>query len=161
MPIGQGIGNFVQRFEYRAAFPVDLVDESDDRDRAQAADLEQLAGLRLDALGGVDHHDRGIDRRQRAIGIFREVFVARRVEQVEGYPVTFKGHDRAGHRDPALLLDLHPVRARPPCRPARLDLTRQVDRPALQQQLLGQRGLARVRMRDDGKGAAIGHGARA
>jgi hypothetical protein len=37
---------------------------------AQAADLEQLARLRLDALGGVDHHDRRIDRGQRAIGIF-------------------------------------------------------------------------------------------
>ena len=50
---------------------------------AQAADLEQLARARLDALGGVDHHDGGIDRGQRAVGVFREVLVARRVEQVE------------------------------------------------------------------------------
>ena len=48
--------------------------------------------------------------------------------------------------------------APPPRRTTRLDLARQVDRPALQQQLFGQRGLARVRVRDDGEGAAIGHG---
>ena len=80
-----------------------------------------------------------------------------RVEQVEGDPVPLEGHHRAGHRDAALLLDLHPVRARPPRLPARLDLAGQMDRAALQQQLLGQRGLARVGVRDDGEGAAVGH----
>jgi hypothetical protein len=67
-----------------AAFAIDLVDEGDDRHRAQPADLEQLARLRLDALGGVDHHHRGIDRGQRAIGVLAEILVPRRVEQVEG-----------------------------------------------------------------------------
>ena len=44
-------------------------------------DLEQLAGLRLDALGGVDDHHRAVDRVERAVGVFAEVLVARRVEQ--------------------------------------------------------------------------------
>ena len=39
-----------------AAVAVHLVDEGEDRDAAQAADLEELARLRLDALGGVDQH---------------------------------------------------------------------------------------------------------
>jgi hypothetical protein len=58
--------------EAGAAFAVHLVDESDDRHRAQAADLEQLAGLRLDALGRVDHHDRRIDGGERAVGVFEK-----------------------------------------------------------------------------------------
>lgn len=46
----QHVGDLVQRLERIAPLAVNLVDEGDDRDRAQAADLEQLAGLRLDAL---------------------------------------------------------------------------------------------------------------
>ena len=63
-------------------------------------------------------------------------------------------HHRGGDRDAALLLDLHPVRARPPGLAARLDRTRDMDGAAEQQQLFGQRRLARVGMGNDGKGAA-------
>jgi len=75
--------------------------------------------------------------------------VARCVEQVEDDPVALEGHDAGGHRNPALLLDLHPVRPRPPVVTARLDLARQMDSAALQQQLLGQRRLARIGVGDD------------
>jgi hypothetical protein len=43
-----------------------------------------------------------------------------------------------------LALDRHPIRARPPPLAPRLDLARQLDRPAKQQQFLGQGGLAGV-----------------
>ena len=65
MPAGHIIGavsicswsdNLVQQFEGIARLAVHLVDEGHDGNVAQAADLEQLAGLGLDALGGVDHH---------------------------------------------------------------------------------------------------------
>ena len=88
------ISDLVERLEGIAALAVDLVDEGDDRHRAQAADFEQLAGLRLDAFRGVDHHHRRIHCGQRAVGIFREILVAWRVEQVEGDPVTCEGHHR-------------------------------------------------------------------
>src|SRR3546814_2492607 len=65
-----------------AALPVHFVDEGDDRHVAQPTYLEQLARLRLDALGGVDHHHRGVHRRQRAIGVLGKILVPRRVEQV-------------------------------------------------------------------------------
>ena len=67
MPIGQLAGvtwmlevalDLVHEVERVAAVAVHLVDEGDDRDVAQPADLEELAGLGLDALGGVDDHDR-------------------------------------------------------------------------------------------------------
>jgi hypothetical protein len=43
---------------------------------------------------------------------------------------------------------------RRPALALRLDLARKLDRAAEQQQLLGERGLARVRMRDDREGPA-------
>ena len=76
--------DLVHQIEGADAFAVDLVDEGDDRHVAQAADLEELQRLRLDALRRVDHHDGRVRRRQRAIGVFREVFMARRVEQIAG-----------------------------------------------------------------------------
>ena len=54
----QRLFDLVDQVERVAAFAIHLVDESDDRNVAQPADLEQLAGARLDALGGVDHHHR-------------------------------------------------------------------------------------------------------
>ena len=157
----QALLDLVQQVERVAPLAVHLVDEGDDRDVAQPADLEQLAGLRLDALGGVEHHHRRVDRGQRAVGVLAEVLVARRVEQVEGAAVILEGHHRGGDRDAALLLDLHPVRARAPGVAARLDRARQLDGAAEQQQLLGQRGLARVRVGDDGEGPPPGDRRRA
>ena len=80
-----------------------------------------------------------------------EILVARRVEQVEGEPLVLEAHHRRGDRDAALTLDRHPIRAHPPSLAARLDLAGQLERPAKQQQFLGQRGLAGVRMRNDRK----------
>ena len=127
---------------------------------AHAAHLEELAGARLDALGRIDHHDGGIDRRQRAIGVLREVLVARRVEQVEDAVAILEGHHRGDDRDAALLLDAHPVGAGRDAVLLRLHLAGELDRAAEQQQLLGQRGLARVGVGDDRKGAAAAHGGR-
>ena len=54
----QGLLDLVQQVERVAALAVELVDKSDDRHVAQAANLEELAGLLLDALwcigGGVE-----------------------------------------------------------------------------------------------------------
>jgi hypothetical protein len=66
-----------------------------------------------------------------------------------------EGHHRAGHRDAALLLDLHPVGAGAAIGAARLDLAGEVDGAAEQEELLGQRRLAGIRVRDDGKGAPV------
>ena len=64
-------------------------------------------------------------------------------------------HGRAD-RDAALLLQLHPVRGRGALVFAVLDRARQVDGVAVEQELLRQRRLARVGMRDDREGAAAG-----
>ena len=154
----QLVGDLVEQAEGFAAFAIDLVDEGDDGQVAQAADLEQFARLRLDALGRVDHHDGAVDGGQGAIGVFGEILMPWRVEQVEGDRLAIacplERHDRGGDGNAALLLDLHPVRPGASVRPARLDLTRQMDRAAFEQQLFRQRGLAGVRVGNDREGAA-------
>ena len=146
-------GDLVQQGERVLRLAVHLVDEGDDRDVAQAADLEQLQGLRLDALGRVQHHDRGVGGGQRAVGVLREVLVAGRVQQIEHQAGVVEGHHAGRDRDAALALDLHPVRAGAALFAARPHRAGRADRPAGQQQVLGQGGLAGVRMADDSEGA--------
>ena len=136
---------------------VHLVDEGEDRRVARAADLQQPARLRLDAVGRVDHHQRRVDRGQHAVGVLREVLVAGRVEQVDHAVAVLHLHHRARDRDAALLLDLHPVGRRVARRLARLHRAGDLDRAGEQQQLLGQRGLAGVGVGNDREGAAAAH----
>ena len=103
--------DLIEQVERLTGLAVELVDEGDDRNVAQPADLEELARACLDALGGVDDHDRGIDRRQRAIGVVGEILVAGRVEQVEDRPLILEGHHRGDDGNTARTLDRHPIRA--------------------------------------------------
>ena len=125
-----------------------------DRQAAQLADLEQLAGLRLDALRGVDHHHDAVDREQRAVGVFAEVLVAGRVEQRQVMVAEIELDRRRGDRDAALALDVHPVRHDVPIGLAAAHRAGQLDRAGVQQEFLGQRGLAGVRVGNDGERAA-------
>ena len=72
MPTGQVNGttlhaqlalDLVDQLERLPHFAVHLVDEGEDRRVARAADLQQAARLRLDAVGRVDHHQRRRRRR--------------------------------------------------------------------------------------------------
>ena len=72
--------DFVHQVERVARRPVHLVDDGDDWNAAIATHLEQLDCLRLDALGTIDQHQCCIGSDQRAVGVFGEVLVARRVE---------------------------------------------------------------------------------
>ena len=104
--------HLVQQVEGLLRGAVQLVDEDDHGRVAHPADIHQLARLRFDALGAVDHDDDRIHGRQRAIGVFGEVLVARRVEDIDLAPLVLEAHDGGGHRDAALAFDLHEVRRR-------------------------------------------------
>jgi hypothetical protein len=62
----------------------------------------------------------------------------------------------AADRDAALLLDLHPVRPRPPVLAPRPHGAGGTNGAAGQQDMLGQGRLARIRVGDDGEGATAG-----
>jgi hypothetical protein len=157
--------HLVQQIDRLLAFAVQLVDEGHDRRVAQAAHLHQLDRPLFHALGHVDDHQRRVDRRQHAVGVLAEVGVARCVEQIDDLAFVRELHHRRGDRDAAFLFQRHPVGRGMPGRLAALDRTGHLDRAAEQQQLFGQRGLAGVRMGNDGEGAAarsfgsdFGHG---
>ena len=145
--------DLVEQFQRRTAFAVQLVDEGDDGRGAQARHFHQLDGTRLDALGGVDDHQRAVYRGERAVGVFREVFMARRIEQVDDLAVVGELHHRGGDGDTALLFQRHPVGRRMARGLAALDRTGELDRSSEQQEFFRQRGLARVRMGNDGESA--------
>ena len=146
--------DLVEDVERVAHFAVHLVDEGDDGCVALAADFDQAAGLRLHTVGRIDHHQRRIHRREHAVGVFREVFVAGRVEQVDDMVAVQHLHHAGGDRDAALLLDFHPVGGGVAAGFAAFDGAGDLDRTREQQQLFRQRGLARVGVGNDGKGAA-------
>ena len=134
---------------------VELVDEGQDRNAAQTAHLEELARLRLDALTGIEDHDRGIRRGQRAVGVLAEVLVSGRVQDVDHAPLVGELHRGGGDRDPPLLLHPHPVRSGQAAL-AVLDQTGPLDQSRVEKQLLRQGGLPGVRVRDDREGPALG-----
>ena len=86
---------------------------------------------------------------ERAVGVLAEVVVAGRVEQVDATARVLELQHARRDRDAALLLHLHPVAGGLPAPCGRLDRAGEVDRAAVEQQLLGQRRLARVGVRDD------------
>ena len=146
--------DLIQQIEGVVGVPVHFIDKGKDRDLSHHADLEQLSGLRLHALGGVDHHDRGIRRHQRPVGILGKVLMARRIQDVDAVSVIFKLENGGGDGNSSLLLDLHPVAHRMAGGCLSLHASRQVDRSAVKQELFGQRGFSRVRMGNDGKGSS-------
>jgi hypothetical protein len=133
--------------------PVAFVHEGEDRQATTTAHLVQLPGALFHALAIVHQHDRAIGRDQRAIRVFREVFVTGRVEQVHAKPVVVELHHRRGHGNAALLFQRQPVGRGVPLGAPSFHRARDVQRPAVQQQLLRERGLAGVGMRNDGKRA--------
>jgi hypothetical protein len=132
---------------------VELVHEGEDRHAAPGTDLEELARLVFHALAGVDHHDDGVHGGEHAVGVLGEVLVAGRVEQVHPVAVVLELEDGRADGDAALLLQLHPVGGGGALVFARGHGAGELHRAAVEQQLLGERRLAGVRVRDDRKGA--------
>ena len=150
----------VHQLQRREARAVPLVDDRDHRDAPQRADLEELEGLRLEPLARVDQHDRRVDRGQHAVGVLGEVAVARGVDQVDHVVAVDELQRGRGDRDAARLLHRHPVRHRGAPLTLAVHGPRLGDRPGVQSERLGQGGLARVGVADDGEGTAragVGH----
>jgi len=151
----QHLLDLVQDLKGVPALPVELVDEGEDGGIPQPAHIHELDGALLHALGHIDDHQGGVHGREGTVGIFGEILVARRIQQVDGGLPVGELHDRRGHRDAALLLQRHPVGSRMACGLAALDGTRHLDGAAEEQQFFRQGRLARVRVGDDSKRASL------
>ncbi len=137
----------------RARFvAVDLVD---DHDRPQAV-LERLlrheARLRHRPVDGVDQQQHGVDHRQHALDLAAEVGVAGRVDDVDAVVAPLDRGVLRQDRDAALALQrvrIHDALGH--------DLARS-ERAGLLQELIDERGLAMIDVRDDGDVAKLGGG---
>ena len=148
--------DLVEQVEGVARRTVELVDEGEGREPSAAADLEQLERLLLHPTRCVEQHHRGVRGGERAVGVLAEVLVAGGVEQVQHEALVVHLQGRGGDRDAALALHRHPVRRRPLGAHLAADDARLADRARVQEQLLGERGLAGVRVRDDREGPSAG-----
>ena len=145
------------------AHPVPLVNHRDDGQPTGLTHPEQLQGLRLQALTAVDEHHRGIHGGEHAVGVLREVRVARSIHQVDDVGLALvplrcvvELQCRGTDRDAAVLLHLHPVGdggLAPRLAVHRAGLLNDV---GVQRQRLGEGGLTGVRVGDDGEGTASG-----
>ena len=148
--------DFIEQVEGVATGLVHLVDERQDRDAAFAADGKELFRLGLDTFGAIEHHDGTIHRHERAVRVFAEILVARRVEEIDARSLIVELQHGRGDRDSPRLLQLHPVRLRLPLAGTCLYGSGQMHGPRIEQQFFRQRGFSRVRVRNDGERAASG-----
>jgi len=147
----QDLLNVLHQLKGVAGFAVHLVDERKNGDVAQGADLEQLDGLGLNALGGVDDHDRRVRCHQGAVGILREVLMARGIQNIDALARVVELQHRGGDGNTTLLLNVHPVGHGVLGALLALDRACLIDGSAVQQQLFGQRRFAGVGVADDRK----------
>ena len=139
----------VEELQRIARGSIELVDERENRQSMAAADLEQLARLILDPIRRVDHHHHTVGGNQRAVRVLAEVLVARRVEQRHPPAFELEFERRRRDRNAALLLERHPVGGRMTPRLAPANGAGQLDCAGIKEQLLGQRRLAGVGVRND------------
>ncbi len=126
------------------AGPVDLVDH-DDRLQAQRQRLARHeAGLRHRSLDRVDQQQDAVDHRQRALDLAAEVGVPRGVDDVDPRPFVLDRAVLREDRDAALALEVVAVHD------ALAHLLVRAERAGLAQELVDQRGLAMIDVRDDG-----------
>ncbi len=151
----QHLFDLVEQLDGVADIAVEFVDEADDRRVAQTADIHQGDGAWLHTLAAVDHHQRAVHRGEGAVGVFGEVLVAGGVEQVDHVLAVGELHHRGGDGNPALLLHGHPVGSGVAVGFARFHRAGDFDGLAHQQQALGDGGLARVGVGNDGEGTAL------
>ena len=136
----------IHQIERCLAEAVELVDKGKDGDAALPTDAKEFARLCLNPLRRIDNHDGTVHRHQRSVGVLAKVLMPWGIEDVDAIAVIVKLEHGGRDRDAALLFDLHPVGDGVTLCLARLDRAGEVNRPAVEEQFLGQRCLTRVRM---------------
>src|SRR5512143_2599745 len=151
-PDGKLCFEFVKKLEGVLPLTVELIHKDDDRRISHAADMHELLGLFFDAFYAVNNEDDAVHGRERTVGVLSEILMARRIKEVDFEAVVVEAHDRRGHGYPALTLNIHEIRGSALPDLVRLHCACDLYRAAKKQKLLGEGGLARVGMADNGKG---------
>ena len=110
--------------------------------------LQRLAqnetGLRLRSVVRIDHQKHAVDHLHDSLDFAAEIGVARRIDDVDPIAVPLKSGVLRADGDPFLALEIHRIHH------ALLDLLIGAKGPRLAQQLIDQRRLAVIDVRNDG-----------
>ena len=128
-----------------SADPIDLVHEHDRRHAEPTQGAKQQQRLRLHALDRRHDQDGAVENSEHAIHLGDEIWVSRRVDEVDHHTVDHERHHRGPDRDPALALQGERVGLRG----AVIDATDLVDDSSCVQQPFGESGLTGVYVRQD------------
>ena len=139
---------------------VHFVDENDDRGVTHTTNIHQLTRLRLNTFCAINHNNRRVHRCQRTVGIFGKILVTGGIQNVNliFYILTIWGiiklHHRGRYRDTTLFLNIHPVRCGSLLDFITLHGASYLNLSAKKQELLCQRSLTCVWVRDNRKGSS-------
>ena len=123
---------------------IDLVDDDDRLQAARQRLADDELGLRHRPLGGIDQHQDAVHHAQDALDLAAEIGVARRIDDVDAHVPSGLHRGAFGEdRDAAFALQIVRIER------ALGDLLVGAERAALAQQLIDQRRLAVIDMRDD------------
>ena len=126
---------------------IDLVDHDNRLQPAAQGLADDKFGLRQGSLGGVDQHENAIDHAEDALDLAAEIGVARRIDDIDPHRMVLGSPlDRGAFgqdRDAALALQLVRIEG------AFGDLLIGAKRAALPQELIDERRLSMIDMRDD------------
>ena len=144
---GEQVENLVVHLGGARVGAIDLVDDDDRLQPARQRLADDELGLRHRPLGGIDQHEDAVHHAEDALDLAAEIGVARRVDNVDAHvPPAGPPVDRGAFgedRDAALALEIVRIER------ALGDLLVGAERADLAQQLIDQRRLAVVDMRDD------------
>ena len=119
---------------------VHFVDETDSRDTVLVGLPPNRFALGLDALDGTENGHTPVQHAQTSFDFRGKVDVTRRVNDVDRVAIPVDGGGRAGDGDAAFLFELHVVHGGP----FAADLLHGMDFSRVEQDTLGERGLAGV-----------------
>ncbi len=138
------IEGLIQHPAWSGFVAIDLVDDDDGPQAVLEGLLRHEAGLRHRAVHRVNKQQHAIDHGQHALDFAAEVRVTRRVDDVDAIVAPGDRRVLGEDRDAALALQIIRIHD------ALLQVLARVERPGLTQQLIDERGLAMIDVRDDG-----------
>ena len=139
---------FIKKRDRVLRRPVEFVHEREDRNLPPPAHLEEFHRLGLDPLACIDDHHHGVNRRENAVRIFREILVAGRVQKIDAETVVRKLEYCRTDGNTPLPLKFHPVgRGLTLVLPGR-HRPRKLHRAAIEEEFFREGGLPRVGVRD-------------
>ena len=138
------IENHVEDFVRTRVFAVDLVDDDDRLDLVLQRLAQNETRLRLWPIVRIDHQQNAVDHFHDPLDFAAEIGVARRIDDVDPITVPLKSGVLRANRDSFFALEIHRIHH------ALFDLLIGAKRARLAQQLIDQRRLAVVDVRNDG-----------